>query len=117
MEMATSSSLQPTAASGWFPTAALSASATAGTTRPLRRWLRAPTTDSVRKQGNIGDIRDVLVLRQARVILLAADGGIFWSRIGPSPGKSGPPASDDFHWRQAIVLTGERRHDLVMPAS
>jgi len=73
---------------------------------PLLDWIRL---DSLRKLEGVGTIRDILVLRQSRVIVLACEGGIFWSRIGPPPAKFGPPALDDFVWRQAKVegdLTG-----------
>jgi hypothetical protein len=73
---------------------------------PLLDWIRL---DSLHKMADVGAIRDILVLHQSRVIVLACDGGVFWSRIGPPPAKFGPPAADFFHWRQATVegdLTG-----------
>jgi hypothetical protein len=73
---------------------------------PFLDWIRL---DSLRKVQDVGRVRDILILYQSRVIVLACDGGLFWSRIGPPPAKSGPPAADSFHWHQATVegdLTG-----------
>jgi hypothetical protein len=68
---------------------------------PMLDWIRL---DSLQTQmPGAGTIRDMVVLRGSRVIVVACDGGIYWSRIPPAPAKFGPPAVDSFKWRQATI--------------
>jgi hypothetical protein len=63
---------------------------------PLLDWI---LLESLRKHKDVGNVYDIVVLQRSRVIALACDGGVFWSRIGA-------PSLDAFDWRLASVEEG-----------
>jgi hypothetical protein len=68
---------------------------------PMLDWFRLNSLPT--QMTEVGTVRDIVILRGSQVIVLACDGGIYWSRIGPPPAKFGPSGVDSFTWRQAII--------------